>query len=61
MRHIRIKCQDKTIYDLNIVDQKYSKMENLAKEWGMTNMGQYCKYSMQAILESHCPDQVAVG
>jgi len=52
MRYIRIRCEDRIIYDLNIPDEKYSKMENLAKKLGMTNMAQFCMYSMQTILVS---------
>jgi hypothetical protein len=43
--------------DIFLTKSKYCNTENLAKEWGMTNMGQYCKYTMQAIQESHYPDQ----
>ena len=45
------------IGDIFLTRSKYYKTEILAKEFCMTNMGQYCKYTMQAILESHCPDQ----
>jgi hypothetical protein len=53
--HIRIKCEDKITYDLILDKLEYSRMKNLAKEFGMTNMGQFCSYCMEAILESHYP------
>ena len=45
------------IGDIFLTKSEYYKTQNMAKEWGMTNMVQYCKYSMQAILDSHYPDQ----
>jgi hypothetical protein len=33
--------------------KEYAEMVKLAKELGMTNMRQYVKYCMVAILESH--------
>lgn len=43
-------------YLIVLIKLEYPKMKNLTKEWGMTNMGQYCRYTMQAILESHYPE-----
>jgi len=36
---------------------KYSKMESLAKEFGMVNMTQLIDYCVNGVLESHFPDR----
>lgn len=43
---------------LNTTNEKYARMEKLAKELDMTNMDQYHTYSSESIAESHYPDQV---
>jgi hypothetical protein len=40
-------------YLIVLVKLEYPKMKNLTKEWGMTNIGQYCR---NTILESHYPE-----
>lgn len=43
----------KLVLKMNIENEEYSEMMKLAKELGMTDMRQYVKYCMVAILESH--------
>lgn len=45
------------IGEIFLTKSKYHKSEKLAKEFGMVDMRQYRDYCMDAILESHYPDQ----
>jgi hypothetical protein len=45
------------IGDIFLTKSEYNKTEILAEELGMTNVTQYCKYSMLGIMEAHYPDQ----